>query len=94
MKYTKEQMQDMAYGYGESDKLIEVEKKITSVSRWSIHYTVIFKDVDTGKHYSSSYSRGATEAQDESPYEYANDEIEVTEVEQIEKMVMVWEKVK
>ena len=92
MKFPKEEMQEMVYE--DSDKLIQVENKISGNSRWSVKYEAIFKDVETGKHYRSSYSKGATESQEESPYEYDNDEIEVTEVKQVEKMVKVWEEVK
>ena len=92
MKYSKEEMQAMVYE--DSDKLIQVENKISGNSRWSVQYDVVFRDVATGKHYSSSYSKGATESQDERPYEYDGDEIEVTEVEQVAQTVMVWEEVK
>jgi hypothetical protein len=37
--------------------------------------------------YKSSYSQGSTECQDESPYEYDNDEIECKEMTRIEKVV-------
>ncbi len=50
----------------------------------------LFLDKLTGKHYCSSYSNGLTEQQDESPYEYANDEEECGEVEQVEVLVKQW----
>jgi len=40
------------------------------------------------------YSVGATESQWERPWEYEGEEIECTEVHQIEKLIKVWESVK
>ncbi|ATO52133.1 hypothetical protein BrL25_19035 [Brevibacillus laterosporus DSM 25] len=65
--------------------------QIVDQSRWSIHHDIIFKWID-GKYYSTGYSVGATECQDERPWEYEN-EVECTEVHQVEKMVKVWEAV-
>lgn len=67
-----------------------IENKITDTSRWSIHHEIIF--TDNGKFYSTHYSEGATEMQDESPWEY-QDEVECTEVHIVEKLVKVWEAV-
>jgi hypothetical protein len=44
-----------------------VQEKIVDTSRWSIYYEVIVKI--NGKFYCISYSRGATEYQNESPFE-------------------------
>lgn len=68
-----------------------VENKITGTSRWSIHYKVVFKWTD-GKFYSAKYRTGATESQDEQPWEY-DDKVECTEVALVEKVVKVWEPV-
>lgn len=65
--------------------------QIVNQSRWSIHHDIIFKWID-GKYYSTGYIEGATECQDEAPWEY-EDEVECTEVHQVEKMVKVWEAV-
>lgn len=67
-----------------------LEDKIVDTSRWSIHHSIIFED--QGKFYKTYYSEGATEMQDESPWEYDN-EIECTEVHIVEKLVKVWEAV-
>lgn len=65
-----------------------VENDITSVSRWSVHHSIIFEY--DGKFWRASYSEGATEMQDERPWEYEED-VECTEVHQVEKTVKVWE---
>ena len=67
-----------------------LEDKIVDTSRWSVHHEIIF--ADQGKFYKTYYSEGATEMQDERPWEYDN-EIECTEVHIIEKLVKVWEAV-
>lgn len=65
-------------------KLQLVHSELLDTSRWSHHYEAVFKDVDSGKLYRTHYSSGATECQDESPYEYDGDEIEFEEVEAYE----------
>ncbi|KAF6630589.1 hypothetical protein H6F38_14270 [Paenibacillus sp. EKM208P] len=55
---------------------------ITDTSRWSIHHEIVFEH--EGKFYQTHYSEGATEMQDESPWEYEEDvdcdEVELKEV--------------
>lgn len=92
MKYSKKQMQSLAYGYGDNGDLEKIEEKIIDHTRWSVVSQMIFKDTTTGKFYRSSFSVGATEMQDESAYEYDKDEIEVEEVVPVEKTITVWEK--
>jgi hypothetical protein len=66
-----------------------VERRICDTTRWSIiSMLVIEKD---GKYYASSYSNGATEQQDESPFEYDKDEIEFKEVHKVVKIISVFE---
>jgi len=67
----------------------KIEDKIEDISRWSVSHSMVFKFED--RYYESYYSVGATEQQDEEPYEYADDEIECEEVKQVEKVVKVWE---
>lgn len=64
-----------------------VKDDIVDNSRWSIHHEIIFKDGD--KFYRTSYSVGATEYQDESPWEY-EDNVECTQVELKQVMVTKW----
>lgn len=56
-----------------------VQSELVDTSRWSNIHEVVYKDLDSGKFYSSTYSVGATECQDERPYENDGDEIEFTE---------------
>lgn len=61
--------------------------EITDTSRWSIHHRIIFDY--QGKFYQAHYSEGATEMQDESPWEH-EDEVECVEVELKEVKVKKW----
>lgn len=61
--------------------------EIVDTGRWSIYHRIVFSD--NGKFYETSYSEGATECQDERPWEY-EDEIECTEVELKEVKVKKW----
>lgn len=63
------------------------EDRVVDTDRWSIQHEIIF-DM-SGKFYRAYYQVGATEYQDESPWEFAN-EVEVTEVEQVPETVLVW----
>ena len=64
--------------------------KVVDNTRWSVIHEIIFEH--EGKFYRTSYSVGATEEQDEGPWEY-DDEVECTEVHEVEKVVKVWEAV-
>ena len=64
-----------------------ISDKIIDTSRWSIFHKIVFED--NGKFYSTTYSVGATEMQDERPWEYT-EIVECTEVELREIMVKEW----
>lgn len=61
--------------------------EITDNSRWSIHHKIVFEH--DGKFYQTHYSEGATEMQDESPWEY-EDDVDCVEVELKPVQVMKW----
>lgn len=79
VKFSKDFMIDEIL---DADKIIE--DTIVETTRWSIIHEIVFEH--EGKFYSAVYSVGATEIQDESPWEY-EDEVECTEVEK--KLVQV-----
>ena len=86
MKFNKSFLQELEEG----DENVVLEE-ITGTSRWSTRYRRVFKH--EGKFYETHFSCGATEMQDESPYEYDPAEIECPEVKQVEKTITVYEKV-
>lgn len=67
-----------------------IKDTIIDNSRWSIIHEIVFED--KGKFYMTTYSVGATESQDESPWEYDN-EVECAEVELKEVKIKKWVKV-
>lgn len=68
-----------------------LEDIITDTTRWSILHTIVFEF--DGKFYRANYSVGATECQDERPWEY-EDEIECIEVAKKQVLVEQWMPVK
>lgn len=48
-----------------------VDSVISGVSRWSIHYRKVFL-IENSSHYIVTFSSGATEYQEERPFEYDN----------------------
>lgn len=71
---------------GSTGKIIKDE--LIDTSRWSLHYLMIFEF--DGKTYSVTYSRGATESQDEQPFEYEGEYVDCYEVKPVEKTVIEW----
>ena len=65
--------------------------EIVDTSRWSVQHNCVFKDND-GKFYETFYSIGATECQDERPWEY-EDDVTCYEVEQREVKITKWVRV-
>lgn len=68
-------------------ELDEVESKLVDQSRWESIYEVVYK-IDE-KFYLGSYAKGSTEYQETD----WNQEVELVEVRQVEKIVKVWEAV-
>lgn len=92
MKFKREFMQRLAYDDIYPKEAEVIENKIISVGRWDIHYEIVFKT--NSKYYRSYYSIGATENQDNQPYEYDGNEIECEEVVPYEETVVRFKKVK
>jgi len=73
-------------------KKVDNSEEVIDHSRWSVIYKAIFKNLKNNKFYSVGWSVGATEMQDELPFEYEK-EVEFFEVHQVEKLIKVWENV-
>lgn len=87
--FRRRRLQDIAYGcdgdhaedweeYGDDVFAKQVYDRICDTSRWSEHHEQVFSIGD--RFFMTYYSVGATEMQDESPYEYESEWVEVTEV--------------
>ena len=70
LKIDKEVAADLAYGEYDNTFFEIISNKIIGKSRWSYRSELIVKTIVDGKFWRSTYSQGATESQDESPYEY------------------------
>ncbi len=84
---TKEQALEIIYGDNKDFK--KIQEEIVDTSRWSIIYSIVAQRISDGKYFSDDYSTGATEGQDESPFQYT--EPNFTEVFPVEKKVIVYE---
>ena len=66
-----------------------IEDKIVGKSRWSTEYEIVVQRKSDGKYFKDGYRRGATENQDESPYEWS--EPNFTEVFPVTKTYIDYE---
>jgi hypothetical protein len=90
MKLTKEEGRQLLWD--DLEDWEKVEEKICDTTRWSIVYRGIFKNLTSYKYYCVYWSVGATEQQDEQPFEY--DDPELVEVEPYDKLIKDWRSVK
>lgn len=68
-----------------------MEDNIIGKGRWVIHREIIFKWED-GKVYRARYNQGATENQEQEPWEH-QDEVKCTEVELVREIGYRWAKI-
>jgi hypothetical protein len=68
-----------------------LESHITGTSRWSVNHSGVFEH--EGKFYQTSWPVGATEYQDEQPYEYGDEMIECHEVRAVQTVKAVYKPV-
>ena len=86
VKFKKEEL------LGEDDFIVAcLVDEIVDQRRWETSHKLIFEK--DGKYYRTYYDVGSTEMQEHGIWEYES-EIKCYEVEQVEKMVKVWEDVK
>ncbi len=71
MKLTSEEGCMAVYGDNEDWTMLPETKELVEQSRWSIVYTAVFLHKPSGKHYRLDWSVGATEQQDEEPFEHS-----------------------
>lgn len=73
------------------EEFVVIDSSIVDATRWSIIYRVVIQRKSDGKYFADTYGVGATECQDERPWEYSEPDFE--EVQKIEKTVWVYEPV-
>jgi len=71
------------------DRNATVYDRVVGNGRWSVHHERVFSH--EGRFYRTTYSVGATESQDESPYDYQPDMVECEEVFPRNRVVVVYE---
>ena len=91
-KFPKEFLQRMVGEDIDPSEGEQLDDELIDTSRWSTIHKMTFK-ADDGLIYQSGYSRGATESQDESPYEHDNELIECVQVESVEVMTVQYRQV-
>ncbi len=74
---------------GDDGNFVTIEDKIVGTRRWSIEYEIVVQRKSDGKYFKDGYRRGATENQDESPYEWS--EPNFTEVFPVTKTYIDYE---
>ena len=90
--FTKEFLRSViGYGDGPGDDVELIYDNVTGNSRWAIHHEIVFKLTNGGVplFFKTYYQVGATEQQDESPWEY-DKTIDCIEVEPVVKSVTVY----
>lgn len=75
--------------WGSDPNFEVVEDVLYDTSRWSTHHRLTIKRKSDGKFFQSTYRRGATEMQDEKPFEYS--EPVFNEVFRVEKTIISYE---
>ena len=70
------------------NSIYEVVSNINGHSRWTINFELVIKTLVDGRFWKARYSKGATESQDEGPFEYGSSTF--TEVFPIKKEVIVY----
>ena len=78
MLFKREFLKDLANDDYDENEVEIIYTDLIDTSRWFIFYEQVF--LFDGKYYHTQYSVGATEQQDEHPYEYDPEEIECEEV--------------
>ena len=81
IEISKETAQELVWE-GSSGGFTVVKKVITGHSRWSILNMLVFRRDDDGQLFGADYSTGATEYQDEEPFQY-QDPVKCFDVEEV-----------
>ena len=88
LRLTPEEGRSILYEDHEDFELVTSE--IVDNTRWSIVYEDVYQRLSDKKFFKTTYRKGATEYQDEHPYEYDGEAV-FEEVFPVEKLVTVYE---
>ena len=89
MTKTRQEMNDLDLPWGGGEALV-LQDNVTDQTRWSTIHELVFRlpDMPDGLAYRTTYSKGSTERQDESPWEYGPAECVL--VRKVPKVVETW----
>jgi hypothetical protein len=88
LRLTPDEGRSILYEDHEDFELVTSE--IVDNTRWSIVYEDVYQRLSDKKFFKTTYRKGATEYQDERPYEYLTEAV-FEEVFPVEKLVTVYE---
>jgi hypothetical protein len=90
LKFTPREGREIVWG--DDERFVTISNEIVDTRRWTLTKRLIVKRVSDGKFFETFYSKGATEMQEEKPFEY-DKEAEFNEVKEIQKTITdyVWE---
>lgn len=88
-KFPKELLQDIIQENVDPEDAVLLDDQIIESQRWKNLHEMLFQIPRQGT-FQVRYFVGATEMQDEAPFEYDPDEIEVTEMEEREVVKKIW----
>lgn len=89
LELTREEAKGILWGETEGYKIIKDE--IVNTTRWSVVHSLVIQRESDGKYFQDNYCRGATECQDESPWEYNPPNFD--EVEPVETKIITYVRV-
>lgn len=89
MTKTRQEMNDLDLPWGGGEALV-LQDNVTDQTRWSTIHELVFRlpDMPDGLAYRTTYSKGSTEIQDESPWEHGPAECVL--VRKVPKVVETW----
>ena len=91
MKLTRKEARNIVQADHQDWVLVPDTMALTGQHRWTIDYVAVFQHVPSGRYYSLRWTEGATEMQDQDPFDY--EDPNPVEVQQVERTVKVWEPV-
>ena len=89
LNLTLEQARAILYDDADPPEFDIISEEIVDQDRWTVTYKLIIRRISDGKFFRDYFRRGATEYQDESPWEY--DKPNFKEVFPVEKTITVYE---
>lgn len=87
LNLSREEGRNIIYGDSEDYKVIQDD--IIDHTRWSVIHNIVIQRLSDGKYFKDSYSDGATEMQDETPYDYDDPHFE--EVFPVEQVTIIYQ---